>query len=67
MNETEIRADLTASQLTELERSPLCSGDLAPVPAAQRRWGIGSFAALWISMAACIPTYMLASSLIGGE
>ncbi len=66
MNETEIRADLTASQLTELERSPLCSGDLAPVPAAQRRWGIGSFAALWISMAACIPTYMLASSLIGG-
>ena len=25
-----------------------------------------SFAALWISMSACIPTYMLASSLIGG-
>ncbi|MDB6016192.1 MAG: Cytosine/purine/uracil/thiamine/allantoin permease family protein [Pedosphaera sp.] len=25
-----------------------------------------NFAALWISMAACIPTYMLASSLIGG-
>src|SRR6059036_1517916 len=27
---------------------------------------MASFAALWISMAACIPTYMLASSLIGG-
>src|SRR5258706_11192831 len=25
-----------------------------------------SFAALWISMSACIPTYMLASGLIGG-
>ncbi len=59
-------ANFSASQLTELERSSLFSGDLAPVPAAQRRWGIGSFAGLWISMAACIPTYMLASSLIGG-
>src|SRR5436305_330813 len=27
---------------------------------------MASFAALWISLAACIPTYMLASSLIGG-
>jgi NCS1 family nucleobase:cation symporter-1 len=32
----------------------------------RRRWGMLSFAALWISMSACIPTYMLASSLIGG-
>jgi NCS1 family nucleobase:cation symporter-1 len=39
---------------------------LAPVPPDRRRWGVGSFAALWISMSACIPTYMLASSLIGG-
>jgi len=36
------------------------------VPFDQRRWGTASFAALWISMSACIPTYMLASSLIGG-
>src|ERR1019366_593200 len=33
---------------------------------ARRKWGMLSFAALWISMSACIPTYMLASSLIGG-
>ena len=33
--------------------------------ASGRRWRMGSFAALWISMSACIPTYMLASSLIG--
>jgi Permease for cytosine/purines, uracil, thiamine, allantoin len=31
-----------------------------------RKWRVGSYAALWISMSACIPTYMLASSLIGG-
>lgn len=36
------------------------------MPPAKRTWRVGSFAALWISMSACIPTYMLASSLIGG-
>jgi NCS1 family nucleobase:cation symporter-1 len=40
--------------------------DLAPVTEAQRTWGTANFAALWISMSLCIPTYMLASSLIGG-
>src|SRR5438309_367610 len=61
-----IEADLTESQQAELKASPLFNDDLAPVPAAQRKWRVGSFAALWISMSACIPTYMLASSLIGG-
>ena len=49
-----------------IEQSRLFSADLAPVPPARRRWGMLSFAALWISMSACIPTYMLASGLIGG-
>jgi NCS1 family nucleobase:cation symporter-1 len=44
----------------------LSNPDLAPVPPERRQWRVGSFAALWISMSACIPTYMLASSLIGG-
>jgi nucleobase:cation symporter-1, NCS1 family len=44
----------------------LSNDDLAPVPVSGRKWGTLSFAALWISMSACIPTYMLASSLIGG-
>ena len=44
----------------------LTNADLAPVPVERRNWRVGSFAALWISMSACIPTYMLASSLIGG-
>jgi len=50
----------------EVESSPLYSPDLAPVPPEGRKWKVWNFAALWISMAACIPTYMLASSLIDG-
>jgi NCS1 family nucleobase:cation symporter-1 len=52
--------------LTQVQQSQLYNADLAPVSAARRKWGVFSFAALWISMSACIPTYMLASSLIGG-
>jgi nucleobase:cation symporter-1, NCS1 family len=40
--------------------------DLAVVPAEKRTWGTWNYAALWISMSLCIPTYMLASSLIEG-
>lgn len=50
----------------DIEQSHLSNDDLAPVPQSRRKWGMLSFAALWISMSACIPTYMLASSLIGG-
>ena len=46
--------------------SPLANPDLLPVPALRRTWHVGSFAALWVSMSACVPTYMLASSLVGG-
>ena len=44
----------------------LYSEDLAPVPSAKRTWTTWNYAALWISMSLCIPTYMLASSLIDG-
>ena len=44
----------------------LYSEDLAPVPPSGRTWTTWNYAALWISMSLCIPTYMLASSLIGG-
>ena len=47
-----------------LESSPLYNHDLAPVPVARRNWTTYNFAALWISMAHCIPTYMLASGLM---
>jgi NCS1 family nucleobase:cation symporter-1 len=42
----------------------LGNADLAPTAPDQRRWGVKDVAALWVSMSACIPTYMLASSLI---
>src|SRR5207244_2723016 len=32
--------------------------------ASGRNWGMWDMAALWVSMSACIPTYMLASGLI---
>jgi NCS1 family nucleobase:cation symporter-1 len=57
---------LSAEQRQALAHSPLFNDDLAPVPPEARRWRWWNFAALWISMAACIPTYMLASSLIDG-
>ena len=44
----------------------LINEDLEPVPTEKRKWGAWNYAALWISMSLCIPTYMLASSLIGG-
>src|SRR5581483_8866921 len=47
-----------------ISSSPLYNEDLAPVPVAKRNWTTYNYAALWISMAHCIPTYMLASSLI---
>jgi len=49
-----------------LPDTSLINNDLAPVPAAKRTWTTWNYAALWISMSLCIPTYMLASSLIEG-
>ena len=47
-----------------LDDPALFNEDLAPVAIAKRTWNTYTFAALWISMAHCIPTYMLASGLI---
>ncbi|MBI3845176.1 MAG: NCS1 family nucleobase:cation symporter-1 [Planctomycetes bacterium] len=57
---TEALAELPADVAT----SPLFNGDLAPVPKSRRVWTTYNYAALWISMAHCIPTYMLAGGLI---
>ena len=48
------------------KNTSLYSEDLAPVPESKRTWTTWNYAALWISMSLCIPTYMLASSLIEG-
>jgi NCS1 family nucleobase:cation symporter-1 len=47
-----------------IEHSPLFNEDLAPVRVKDRNWSTYNFAALWVSMAHCIPTYMLASGLM---
>src|SRR5678809_590013 len=52
--------------MTEQRNTSLYNEDLAIVPKEKRTWGTWNYAALWISMSLCIPTYMLASSLIGG-
>jgi NCS1 family nucleobase:cation symporter-1 len=46
---------------SRIRNSPLYNEDLAPVPVSRRNWTTYNYAALWISMAHCIPTYMLAS------
>ncbi|PYR60537.1 MAG: nitrate reductase [Acidobacteria bacterium] len=56
------RVELT--DRSRIQASPLYNEDLAPVPIARRTWTTYNYAALWISMAHCIPTYMLASGLI---
>ncbi len=59
------RVELDEQATREVESSPLYNEDLAPVRVADRTWSTYNYAALWISMAHCIPTYMLASGLIG--
>ncbi|CAF0948000.1 unnamed protein product [Adineta ricciae] len=44
--------------------SRLYSEDLAPTPTAKRTWTTWNYAALWISMCHCLPTYALCGSLI---
>lgn len=48
----------------DLEDSRLCSEDLAPTTPEKRTWTTYNYAALWIGMAHCIPTYMMAAGLL---
>ena len=48
----------------DLSQSSLYSEDLAPVPPSGRTWNKWNLAAIWIGMAVCIPTYLLASYMI---
>ncbi len=52
------------SDTRRIEASALYNRDLAPVPVSKRDWSTYNYAALWVSMAHCIPTYMLASGLL---
>lgn len=47
-----------------IETSPLYSPDLAPVAAERCTWSVWNLAAVWVGMAVCIPTWLLASYMI---
>ncbi len=44
--------------------SDLWNEDLAPTTAETRTWDWKSYAALWVAMVVCVPTYMLAAGLV---
>ncbi len=50
--------------MEDITRSPLYSEDLAPIPPDKRTWSKWNLAALWVGMAVCIPTYILASYMM---
>jgi len=56
------RVELAAGVV--LSDARLFNEDLAPTRLAQRTWSTYAFAALWVSLSHCIPTYMMAAGLI---
>lgn len=48
----------------DLPKNNLINADLAPTNLAQRTWSWWHIASLWVGLAVCIPTYMLAAGLI---
>lgn len=42
----------------------LANEDLLPTPASQRTWRWQDYAALWVGMVVCVPTYTMASSML---
>lgn len=67
MHDPELASEALAELPRDIASSPLYNPDLAPVPKRRRVWTTYNFAALWISMAHCIPTYQLAGSLVSPE
>ncbi len=52
-------------ELTEpLPENRLTNADIAPTPLAKRSWNLWHIASLWVGMSVCIPTYMLAASMV---
>ncbi len=47
-----------------MSTNPLANADLLPTTAAQRHWTAKDFAALWVGMVICVPTYTMASSML---
>lgn len=59
-------SELIETDLSSVRESSLINEDLAATKVNERTWGTYNFAALWVGMSVCIPTYLLASGLIAG-
>lgn len=61
-------SDLLKTEIVVLEEdvssSTLYSDELAPVPKSGRTWNTWHLASIWVGMAVCIPTYLMASYMI---
>ncbi len=57
---------ISATPHAGMAHTDLGNEDLAPVPPEGRTWSTVNYLALWVGMCVCIPTYMIASSLIQG-
>jgi len=61
-------AHVARAELVELAEppapGPLVNPDLAPTPLSARTWGRWHIASLWVGLSVCIPSYMLAASMI---
>lgn len=55
---------MTSDRHPRVADGALINDDLAPTPDAERTWNRWHIASLWVGMSVCIPTYMLASSMI---
>jgi nucleobase:cation symporter-1, NCS1 family len=64
MHDPELAREALAELPADIADSPLFNADLAPVPLARRTWTTYNFAALWVSMAHCVPVYMMAGGLV---
>jgi cytosine/uracil/thiamine/allantoin permease len=61
----QIATMLNFNEINEkIKSSPLYSEDIAPLPPEKRTWSMWNLAALWVGVAVCIPTYLLASQMI---
>lgn len=61
-------SDLLKTEIVVLDEdvssSELYSDELAPVPESGRTWNTWHLASIWVGMAVCIPTYLMASYMI---
>jgi NCS1 family nucleobase:cation symporter-1 len=57
--------ELTDAARAELIDSKYYNKDLAPTSLSERNWSTYHIAALWIGMSVCLPSFAMASSLVG--